>query len=125
MRVRHSTIASSSGRAPPESEVPAPARHDLDVVLLAEAQDRAHLLGTLGQHDGKRQAAIGGERVGLEGAAPFLIGDQDRAGSNLLQLLQNVVPALQDREIRARQGDMRHQGSERVRNSAFKEISRP
>ena len=102
-----------------------PARHDLDVVLLAKAEDGAHLLGILRQHDGKRQAAIGGERVGLEGAPPFLIGNQDRAGSNLLQLLQDVVPALQDREIRAGQGDMRHQGSARVRNNAFKELSRP
>ncbi len=84
------------------------AGHDLDVVLVAEAQDRAHLLGRFRQHDRKRQAAIGGERVGLEGATAFLVGDQDCVGSELLQLLQDVVAALKDREIRAGHGKMRH-----------------
>ena len=45
MRVRHSTIASSSGKAPPRERGAGAARHDLDVVLVAEAQDGAHLLG--------------------------------------------------------------------------------
>ncbi len=85
-----------------------PARHDLDVVLVAEAQDLADLLGGGRQHDRERQAAIGGERVGLEGAAPFLVGDHARVGSELFELLNDVVPAREHRGIRGRKADMRH-----------------
>ena len=102
-----------------------PARHDLDVVLVAVAEDGAHLLGVRRQHHRQRQAAIGGERVGLEGAAPLLVGDQARARSNLLQLLQDLVPALQDREIRAGQGDMRHQRLRARPKQCFKENRSP
>ncbi len=102
-----------------------PARHDLDVVLVAVAEDGAHLLGIGRQDHRQRQAAIGGERVGLEGAAPLLVGDQACARSNLLQLLQDLVPALQDREIRAGQGDMRHQRLRARPKQCFKENRSP
>ena len=85
-----------------------PAWHHLDVVLVAVAQNGAHLLGRFRQHHSERHAAIGGQRVGLEGAAPLLVGDQGGAGGDLLQLLQNVVAPLEDREIRAGQGNVRH-----------------
>ena len=98
-----------------------PARHDLDVVLVAEAQDGAHLLGRRRQHHRHRQAAIGGERVGLEGAAAFLVGDQGRAGRELLQLPQNVGAALKDREIRAGHGKLRHPRLRARPRSGFEE----
>ena len=75
------------------------ARDHLDLMVVAVAQHLAHLLGAAGQHDGERHAAIGGERVGLEGAAAFLIGDQGRVGHELLQLPDDLVAAAEGRRI--------------------------
>ena len=52
-----------------------------------------------------------GERIGLEGAAAFLVGDQARLGHEPLELAHDVVPPRQNRGIWARQGDLRHDGS--------------
>ncbi len=102
MRERQSTSASSSGKAPPESEVPAPRGTTL---MRFSWQKRKILLTSsvvVGQHDGERQAAIGGQRVGLVGAAAFLVGDQARLGHELPKLLDDVVPAREHRRIRGR-----------------------
>ena len=79
--------------------------HHLDLVVVAVAQDRAHLLGAAGQHHGERHAAIGGERVGFEGAAALGIGDQHRIGHELLELPDDLVTAAEDRLVGLRQGE--------------------
>ena len=85
-----------------------PARHDLDVVVMAKAQDRRDLLGAAWQHDGERQAAIRGQRIGFEGAAPLFVDNQHRLGNEPLQLLHDVVPAANDGAVRIGKSDCRH-----------------
>ena len=87
------------------------ARHHLDLVVVAIAEDRAHLFGARRQHHGERHAAIGGERVGLEGAAALGIGDQGRIGRELPELPDDLVPAAKNRFIGFRQSEQRHRGS--------------
>ena len=93
-------MASSCGIAPPHSEVPAPARHDLDAVLVAEAQDGRDLLGRRGQHHGERHLAVGGQRVGLEGAALVLGHDQGLRRDKASQTRDDLLTARQNRFIR-------------------------
>ncbi len=98
------------------------ARHDLDVIVVAEAQDLAHLFGGGRQHDGERQAAVGGERVGFEGSASLLVGNQARLGHELAQLLDDVVPEREHRGVRGRKADLRHRptpGQSRRQGSAI------
>ncbi len=97
---------------------PGAARHHLDLVVVAVAEDLAHLLGAFGQHHGKRQAAIGGERVGLEGAAPLLVGNEGRLRDELLELPDDLVPAGEDRAIGLGKGQKRHCGSKDLVGSA-------
>ena len=55
-------------------------RDDLELSIVAEAEHPAYFLGACGQHHGKRDAAIGGERVSLEGSASFAVDDQAGRG---------------------------------------------
>ena len=87
------------------------ARHHLDLGVVAIAEDLAHLLGALGQHHGERHAAIGGERIGLEGAAALEIGDQGRARRELPELPDDLVAAAEDCFVWLRQSEQRHRGS--------------
>ena len=52
------------------------ARHDIDLLVAAKAHDARDLLGRARQRDGERQAAVGGQRVGLESAPARFVGDQ-------------------------------------------------
>ena len=51
------------------------ARHHLQLVLVAVLEDLRHVLGRARQHDGQRDLPIGGQRVSLERAPAFLLGD--------------------------------------------------
>ena len=68
-----------------------PARHDLDAVGVAELQHRRDLLGRRGQHDGQRHLAVGGEGVGLEGAALVLRRHQSLGRDKLGETGQKLV----------------------------------
>jgi hypothetical protein len=79
------------------------------VIVVTEAQDLAHLLGRSRQHDGKRETTIGSECISLEGAPPLLIGDQNRLRNEFLKLSRDVGPPRDNRGIRSRHGQLRHQ----------------
>ena len=64
---------------------PGPARHDLDLLGVAEAQDRRDLLGRGRQHHGHGHGAVGGEPVALVGAQLGLAGDHALARHDLAQ----------------------------------------
>ena len=72
------------------------ARHDLDAVLVAEAQDRRRPPRSTRQHDGERHLAIGGQAVGLEGAALVLGDDQRLRRDEPRQARDDLRPARQD-----------------------------
>ena len=105
MREMPSTIASSSGSAPPESEVPAPRGTTLMLVLVAVAQDRARPPRWCGQHHGERHAAIGGQRVGLVGAPPLLDRRSGSLRHELLELPDDLITAAKNRLVWFRQGE--------------------
>ena len=52
------------------------ARNDVDAFLMQKGHDGGKLFGRARQDDGERHAAIGGQRIGLEGAALVLGRDQ-------------------------------------------------
>ena len=52
------------------------ARHHRHTAFGAEFEDRGDLIGRIGQDNGQRHAAIGGERVGFERHQFARIGDQ-------------------------------------------------
>ena len=70
------TTASSCGIAPPDNDGPGAARHDIDLLVAAEPHDARDLLGRARQRHRERQAAVGGQRVGLEGAPAGFVGDE-------------------------------------------------
>ncbi len=83
------TMASAVGSAPPHSDVPGPARHDLQPVLVAVLKDLRNVFGRARQHDGQRHLAISGERVGLERATALLLGDDAIGADQRLEVLDD------------------------------------
>jgi hypothetical protein len=66
---------------------------------VAEAHHGGDLRGRGGQHHGERDPAIGGERIGLEGPALVLGGDQRFARHQPAQAPQNLLAAGEDRLV--------------------------
>ena len=69
------------------------ARHHLDAVVMAEAQDGRDLGGRRGQNHRQRHLAIGGQPVGLEGASLIFRGDQGLPGNEPREACQDFRPA--------------------------------
>ena len=72
------------------------ARHDLDPLGIAQAQDLGHLRGGLGQHDRHRHRAVGREAIALIGAQLVLGRDHPLARHDLPQA-QHDLRALGER----------------------------
>ena len=84
------------------------ARHHLIPFWLQYLRTLRHLLGRARQHDGKRNAPVGGERVGLERAPALLLGDHGVGAEQLLELLDDRTAAGEHGRIRFRQPRQRH-----------------
>ena len=84
------------------------ARHDIDLLVAAEPHDARDLLGRARQRDRERQAAVGGERVGLERAPPEFVGNQAFGRQDRREALDDRAAARQDRLVQARKGDVGH-----------------
>ena len=84
------------------------ARHDVDPAVAAEAHDTRDLVDRARQGDRERQAAIGGQRVGLEGASSGDVGDQTVGRQDRGEAGDDLVAPRQDRRIGRRKGDLRH-----------------
>ena len=108
---RPRTIASSCGIAPPRERGAGAARHDVDAGVAAEPHDARDLVGRARQDDGERQPAIGGQRVGLEGAPPGEVGDQAVGGQDRRQAGKDRVAAGEDRGVEGRESDSWHGGA--------------
>ena len=78
-------MPSVSGRAPPESEVPAPRGTTLTFSASQKRRMRCHLLGGGRQDHGHGHGAVGGEPVALVGAQLLLGRDHALAGHDLAQ----------------------------------------
>ena len=69
------------------------ARHDLDLIVLAVAQDRRDLCHRLGQHHDQRHLAIGRERIALVGAHALQVVDHALAWDDGTQGSDDLGPA--------------------------------
>ena len=59
------------------------------MVLVAVLEDLRHFLGGARQHDGERHLPVGGERIGLERAPAFLLGDDAGDTDQRLEVLDD------------------------------------
>ena len=84
---------------------------DLDPVLVAVAQHIGHCLGRLRQHDGQRQAAVGGHGVRLERAPPVLIGDDGVTTGDGDKLGHDLLAPVDGGEVGLWQGDQHGGGA--------------
>ena len=96
IRISPTTTASAIGSAPPDSDVPAPRGTTRMPLGVAEAHHRGDLLGGIGQHDGQRRLAIGGQAVGLVRLQPQRFGDHRFGGKQCAQAGDDGVAARQD-----------------------------
>ena len=78
------------------------ARHDLDLMVLAVAQDGGDLLDRLGQHDDQRHLAVGRQRVAFVGAHAVEIVDHALARHDRLQRGHDLAAAAQDIRVERR-----------------------
>ena len=69
------------------------ARHDLDLVVLAVAQDRRDLRHRLGQDHDQRHLAVGRERIALVGPHALQVVDHALAGNNGAKRGDDLGPA--------------------------------
>ena len=99
------TTASSCGMAPPASDVPAPRGTTFTPSRAQQARTAATSSVRARQGDGQRHPAMGGERVGFEGAALVLGGDETIGGSDAREAGDDVVAAGEDSWIGNRKGD--------------------
>jgi hypothetical protein len=84
------------------------ARHDIDAGVAAEPHDARDLVGRARQRDRERHAAIGGQRVGLEGAPPGEVGDQAVGGQDRREAGEDLVAPPQDGGVDRRKRNLRH-----------------
>ena len=91
------------------------AGHHRHALLPAIAQHGGDLPRRRRQHDGERQATIGGQRVGLVGAALVLGGDQRVGRDELRQSGDDLVAARQDGRV----GFGKSDGGHRISSDAF------
>ena len=96
-----SRMPSSSGREPPDSDVPAPRGTTLTFISCRQRHDRLHLLHSLGQNDDERQRAIHGERVAIISAPRRLIGDDACVGQDCSQLHKQFFASRQNCVLQA------------------------
>ena len=82
MRARPTTTQSSVGQRAAGQRRAGAAGDDLDPMRGEKFQDRRDLLGRGRQDDGERHGAVGGQRVGLVGAALVLGGDDAALAQN-------------------------------------------
>ena len=108
IRISPTTTASAIGSAPPDSDVPAPRGTTRTPSGMAEAHHRGDLLGGVGQHDGQRRLAIGGQPVGLVRLQAQRFGDHRFGGQQRAQAGDDGVAARQD--VRLRFGLCDHDG---------------
>ena len=79
---------------------PGAAGHDLDAVLVAEAEDRRDFGGRRGQHHRQRHLAIGGQAIRLESTALILGDDKGLPRDEPCQTRDDLPPAQQDILVR-------------------------
>ena len=84
------------------------ARHDVDPGVAAELHHPRDLFARARQDHGERQAAIGGERVGLERAPSGDVGDQAVGGQDRGQAGKDLVAPGEDGLVDRRESDLRH-----------------
>ena len=89
-------MPSVSGRAPPESPVPAPRGTTLTFSASQKRRMRCHLLGGGRQDHGHGHGAVGGEPVALVGAQLLLGRDHAFAGHDRAQGRDDPVALGQD-----------------------------
>ncbi len=87
---------------------PGTARHHLDVVLVAIAQDTGDLVHGFGKDHDQRQLIMGLQEIGFIGAHFGFVIDYALSGHNRLQRFDDVRPAGDDRAIRRRHCDRSH-----------------
>ncbi len=104
-RVALSDRAAGQRRACPARDHPHPIR-------VAVRHHRRDLGGGRGQHHGEGHLAIGGEAIGLEGAALVFGGHQGFGGDQWPQAGQDGVAACQDLGIGNGKGDRHAKSSE-------------
>ena len=88
-----STMASSCGMAPPESEVPAPRGTTLTPFSWQNRRTADDFRGRRGQHHRQRHPAIGRQPVGLEGASLIFRDDEGLPGNEPPKSGQDFSPA--------------------------------
>ncbi len=110
MREVPMTMQSAVGRAPPAQRRAGAARHHLQLVLVAVLENLRHVLGRARQHHGERNLPIGGQRVGLERAPTFLLGDHAFETDQRLEILDDGAAPVEHGPIGLRHPRQRHSG---------------
>ena len=96
---------SASGKAPPESEVPAPRGTTLILFARAIAHHLLNLRRRLRQHGHHGRLTVSGEPVGFEGPQFLLMVDHAFARNDPPERFDNLGAAAQDAAIRFGHGD--------------------